>query len=573
MHFFELNSEDKAMRWIENISMSAKILLSLGLLAVVSIGVAVKAIEALSTLNERTQSIVSTDARGLFLAMQMAETMGRTHRIILSYYASGEPDEIKRLEGDAEASVRTLSQLLDDNRVSFADQDAGSYQVIETELSTYIGLIQSVRNALKSYESRDAYLLLQKASTVYDKVDEALRTVVSGRRNALAAKAMASQTDYDFTLLTLLSVSGAGLLAATAAAMLLVRVQITGPLTRLSEAMQALESGRLEVSIDATARGDEIGRMSQAVRMFREHALTVRRLEVEKAEAARQAEADKRRALDQLADRFAADVGEVVDLVASEVGRMNGAALQLAGAAGQVTEQSGIADRAAEQASSNVQAVAAAAEELSVSIREISKRVMHSSSVTGQAAGIARQTNDHVSDLRQAAGKVGTVVDMIQAIARQTNLLALNATIEASRAGEAGKGFAVVASEVKSLASQTSRATEEIASQIEGIQIETVKAATAIQTIADIIEEVNAIAASVATALEQQSTATAEITQHVLQAADGTRDVSHNIDEVMIAATAVDQATSSVAQASKVLSVEADRLQGRVGRFLTELRA
>ncbi len=561
------------MRWIKNISISAKILLSLGLLAVFSVGVTVRGIDALSTLNQRTQSIVSTDTRGLFLAMQMAEAMGRTHQIILTYYASEEPDEIKRLEKAAESSLQTLSQLLHDNRAFFAGQDAANYQVIETELGTYIGLIEQVRNALMTYQSRDAYRLLKETSSAFGRADEALRTVVTGRQNNLTVKAAASQTDYDATLLTLVLVSGAGLILATAAALLLVRLQITGPLGRLTNAMQALEAGRLDVAIDVAERRDEVGRMTQAVRMFREHALAVRRLEDEKEEAAKRAEADKRRALDALADRFAADVGSVVDLVAGEVGRMNGAALQLAGAAGQVTEQSGTANRAAGQASGNVQAVAAAAEELSVSIREISERVLQSSSVTGRAAEMAQRTNEGVAELRDAAGRVGTVVDMIQAIARQTNLLALNATIEASRAGEAGKGFAVVASEVKSLASQTARATEEIAIQIDGIQTETVKAAGAIQTIAGIIGEVNVISTSIAAAVEQQSTATADITRHVLQAADGTRDVSRTITEVTTAAAAVDQATTEISRATETLSAQSDGLQSRVRLFLTELRA
>ncbi|WP_372395902.1 methyl-accepting chemotaxis protein [Azospirillum sp. HJ39] len=561
------------MRWIKNISISAKILLSLGLLAVFSVGVTVRGIDALSTLNQRTQSIVSIDTRGLFLAMQMAEAMGRTHQIILTYYASEEPDEIKRLEKAAESSLQTLSQLLHDNRTFFAGQDAANYKVIETELGTYIGLIEQVRNALMTYQSRDAYRLLKEASSAFGRADEALRTVVTGRQNNLTVKAAASQTDYDATLLTLVLVSGAGLILATAAALLLVRMQITGPLGRLTNAMQALEAGRLDVAIDVAERRDEVGRMTQAVRMFREHALAVRRLEDEKEEAAKRAEADKRRALDALADRFAADVGSVVDLVAGEVGRMNGAALQLAGAAGQVTEQSGTANRAAGQASGNVQAVAAAAEELSVSIREISERVLQSSSVTGRAAEMAQRTNEGVAELRDAAGRVGTVVDMIQAIARQTNLLALNATIEASRAGEAGKGFAVVASEVKSLASQTAKATEEIAIQIEGIQTETVKAAGAIQTIAGIIGEVNVISTSIAAAVEQQSTATADITRHVLQAADGTRDVSRTITEVTTAAAAVDQATTEINRATETLSAQSDGLQSRVRLFLTELRA
>lgn len=560
------------MRWLKDISIASKILLSLGLMAAFSVAVTAKGIDALRTQNARTQSIVASDARGLFLAMTMDEAMGRTHQLILSFYAAEEQDEIKRLGAEAETSMTDLSNMVTANKAFFTENNAAEYTVIETKLGAYLDLVGRVRDALRTYQSHEAYLLLKQASVVFAQTEGALKAVVDGRRRILDEKAAESQRDYDAGLRTMALLSVVGLVLAVGAALLLVRFQITRPLALLSAAMQALEAGRLDLAIDGEGRRDEIGRMTQSVRTFREHAVAIRRLEEEKAEAASHAEADKRRTMDALAERFGADVGGMVQRVAGEVERMNGAALELAQAAGMASQRADAAGTAAGHASRNVQAVATAADQLSASIREIGRRVTQSSDVSGRAAGLARDTNARVAELRDAAGKVGAVVDLIQTIARQTNLLALNATIEASRAGEAGKGFAVVASEVKGLASQTARATEDISGRIAGIQAETVKAAGSIQMIADVVEEVNAIAAAIAAAVEQQAAATAEIARNVQEAAGGTEEVSRNIERVTEAAVGVGDATTEVGQATAVLSSETESLKVRVSSFLAELR-
>jgi methyl-accepting chemotaxis protein len=272
-------------------------------------------------------------------------------------------------------------------------------------------------------------------------------------------------------------------------------------------------------------------------------------------------------------NRLATSVVGMSGSVATTAKELEASAEAMSVTAAKASEQTANVAAAAEEASANVRTVATAADELSSSVKEIGRQVATSTEIADKAVKIADQTSDKVRQLTQASQKVGDVVELISNIARQTNLLALNATIEAARAGEAGKGFAVVAQEVKSLASQTARATADIGAQISDIQSSTADGVASIGIISDVIRSMDEIASTIAAAVEEQGAATVEIARNVQEAAQGTSDVASNTTGLSQTAVATGEAASQMLLAAKSLGDQAEQLRKMAEGFATTTRA
>ena len=349
--------------------------------------------------------------------------------------------------------------------------------------------------------------------------------------------------------------------------------RVSQPISAMTEVMKRLSANDHSADVPYTGRHDEMGAMAAAVQVFKENAIATEKLKREQEAMERRAAEEKKKTMRELADHFQRQVGGIIDMVRNSSGGLEVTARQMSGSADQTNRQASAVAAASEEASANVQAVAGAAEELSASIREIQLQVTRSTKIASQALGKAKSTNDQVKGLVQAADKIGEVVSLISDIAEQTNLLALNATIEAARAGEAGKGFAVVASEVKSLAAQTSKATDEIGGQIAAIQQATSGAAAAIADIGRTIEEIDQIASSVAAAVEEQGAATQEIARNVQQASTGTQEVSANISRVTQSTNETGLASGQLLEAANDLAKQSDVLKKEVDNFLSTVRS
>ena len=370
--------------------------------------------------------------------------------------------------------------------------------------------------------------------------------------------------------MTIVSIVSA--VAGFALAVWFTRSGVARPLSQVASALNRLAEGDTSAEVNVRSR-DEIGQVAEAFVTFKAKTLELKRLEEERAQEEVRREEEKRRQMLQLAETFESTVGGVVDTVSAAATELQATAQSMSSTAEQTNAQSTSVASASEEASANVQTVATASEELSASIAEIARQIAETNRVSQQAAEDADRANHSVNGLSEAAQKIGAVVSLIQDIAEQTNLLALNATIEAARAGEMGKGFAVVAGEVKSLATQTAKATQEIAQQVEGMQSATGSTVAVIEGIVKVIKQISENAHGIATAVEQQNAATGEISRNVQEAAAGTQAVASNIVGVRQASEQTGIAASEVLESAGQLSRQSELLRGEVSKFIAGLRA
>jgi methyl-accepting chemotaxis protein len=446
---------------------------------------------------------------------------------------------------------------------------------IVAALNELSGLLNEYRNTLSK--------LVENAKAIADlstEIGESAEAIMKGAATMKAdlvsdQRRLDSESNaaiVDTERLIVMLAAGGFLLGALLA--LLLGRGISQPMIAMCKAMRELAGGNFDVVLPGLGRKDEVGEMAGAVEEFKMQAIAKAERDAATQEAQNKASSAARRAeLIRFADEFEGAVGSIVANVSASAVQLESAAGTLTRTAESTQSLSSQVAGASEQASSDMQSVAAATEELSASVDEIGRRVRESSQIAEAAVRQAEETDGRIGKLSRAAQQIGDVVKLITAIAEQTNLLALNATIEAARAGEAGRGFAVVASEVKSLASQTAKATDEISNHISGMQGATQESVAAIKEIGGTIGKISEIASTIASAVEEQSSATQEIARSVQNVAQGTQAASANVMQVNRGATETGSASEDVLSSARTLSSESTRLREELDRFMANIRA
>jgi len=549
------------------------------LILVLMLGLAVSASAGLGVYALQKQSAYADDldalAQRAFHAEQIngsiAAVTGSNRGAIIARTPAERDDYRKEMGRNIkalEASVADWSRLIPPEETAKFDAfraEAGNFirqRLALQDLAAQSGADEGMR-ALKAPEVREQRLALQK--TLSDNVDAVTRQ--------LAVLRAEKQHFSQMTTIVLIVSSAAMLMLGVAAALWFGAAKIAHPLKQVTDVLQSMAVGNLTAEVPENVMGGEIGDLWETTRQFQHKLLEAEDLRVRQARADDERAAHRQHVIAEIVHEFQSSVSGVIADVANAAGELRSCSETMTRSADETSSQIAEVAAASDHTSSHVRTVADATGQLSASVGEIGRGAADSARMAGLAEANASDTSAKVRRLAESANRIGAIVDLIATIAEQTNLLALNATIEAARAGEAGKGFAVVAQEVKTLASQTAKATSEITQQVRDIQDSTGDSVQAIEAINALIHDLNGCCGSISSAVQQQGVASQNIASSVTAAARGADTVSHAIATVAEHARQSRDASASVLNAAKTLSLRNEELNGALDKFLKTVLA
>lgn len=536
-------------------------------------GIGLTARSGIVSVNDKTAEIVDIWLPSVSISQSIEALSFKVQAELLTHAAATTDAEQSAIERDVTSIRQEMTGLFASyEKLIVSERERGLFNDLTSKWAAFDATAAKVIALSRNGSKQEAIALFaSEGKPLFARANEALGVIVKLNIDGAAdagKSAEATQSSVETSLL----IAASAVLLIVVGAMAYVLMRLTGPIKALTQSMQAVAGGNLDVRIPHAAMRNEIGDMALCLEGFVADLRAGRKAQAEQAEVERHAAQRMAEERQRIADAFEQKMGTLAEQFLAASDALAGSARNLSDTAEETARQTQVVAGAAENASDNVQTVAAGTEELTASIREISSQVSRSSSITETAAQDGAAASTNISALYSSAQQIGEVVELISDIAAQTNLLALNATIEAARAGEAGRGFAVVASEVKQLAAQTSGATEEISRKIGEIQTATSGSVDAIRRMVATIEDIRALTSSIAGAVEQQTAATSEIAINTQRAAMGAGDVSRNIASVGTAAEMTGEAATQLMSLSGNLSSQSTALREEVRGFAHSLR-
>jgi methyl-accepting chemotaxis protein len=569
--------EESTMIFLKNLPIMVKVFIAPLTIVLILIGISLTSLHGFSIQRKALDQIVHVaQAKSELVGELMTEITATQANLsqILALSDSGlEDTKIESYRTIARSHEKKAQDLLEtlETRFSLDGDEQTAAQEVTSALSAYVESGELLMQ-LADLERTIAIPQMPDTEAKFLALTNATTALITRERQKAEALNTQANTDSDSARALFLLLTGLAILLSLGLTALTSRL-ITRPVRALTDAMTRLADGDMAVDIPARDNRDEIGHMAKAVLVFKENAERIAQMRKEQETRKGEMERKDREARHKLAGDFEATVGQVLTTVRKAAEGLHGTARGLATGADDTSIRSSAVASASKQASANVAAMAVGSEQIHHSIEAIRDRVSQSTVISGRAVEMAGRASGLISGLRENSHRISDVVNLITDIASQTNLLALNATIEAARAGDAGKGFAVVAQEVKNLATQTGRATGEIADQTTSIQTATLQAVEAIEAIERVIAEINEATGMIASSVEEQRETTASINQNAQEIAQGTHQVTTHIEGLQNAAEHTGSASRDMVEATEKLTGEFKSLHAEVANFLTAVRS
>lgn len=553
------------MRFLDNLSIGPKTLLVPVFLMIVIIAMGIATVATLESEKDTLTSLrveaYERRSDALTLSNALNEAHGSLFRILTwdsnGINAAVVPDlreKVSQLEGELAPLAERLSAVGGDaftqNYARYMEQV--EQFLVESEMNIY-GALEVIAQADETFQALQVPL-----NEILAQSHEIATTSFAD------AYTQAEALQRVFVIVALIVVVVAVIVSV------FVSRRISRPMTDLAELIEQISNGDLNVDIRGSQRADEIGKVARSVTVLRDQSKEAELLRQER-ERIRGLERLRQQNLIEATDHFQRVVQEALSGFDQEFGSLNGSASDMEQIATLASARSADANQHSEQVLHHIEAVSHTTASLSEAIAEIGQQAQNSAEVAGRARSESEHSRALFEQLTNATQRIGDIVSLIEDIASQTNLLALNATIEAARAGDAGKGFAVVAGEVKNLASQTARATEDIASQVEEIRGLTDNVVNALHSVADVIGEVDQSAAAIAAAVEEQQASTAGISDSIQDANGGMRTVAEAVGALDNETVRVHNGSANVTRATSTLNNEAAKLRQAIDGFLEQI--